>query len=67
MMTILDIGLIPAPCALPGFATELLLETEFQVALPAGHPLARRKSVALSEAPPVSGSSGGPQRSSASF
>ncbi|MDB4866014.1 MAG: LysR family transcriptional regulator [Cohnella sp.] len=45
----LDFGLIEAPCDVPGFYTEAVMNDELMLVVPAGHPFAIRDSVELSE------------------
>ncbi|TJY43267.1 LysR family transcriptional regulator [Cohnella pontilimi] len=45
----LDFGLIEAPCVVPGFHTEAVMNDELVLVAPAGHPFASRESVELSE------------------
>jgi DNA-binding transcriptional LysR family regulator len=45
----LDFGLIEAPCDVPGFYTEAVMNDELMLVVPAGHPFALRDFVELSE------------------
>jgi len=45
----LDFGLIEAPCDVPGFDAEAVMNDELMLVVPANHPFARRKEIALAD------------------